>query len=149
MLLACAALQLCLDAQTIDIKLVNGRDGRPVTNKWVDFGIGNITSMLTIPTGKEGIASFRLTDDNAGVNTGVANPVVKYSDNFSVHAPFALCQPHGSNYSWLAVMKFPAKEVLEKGVVSSNTCGKATATPVPGEVVVFVRPLTFWEKLKQ
>jgi len=46
-------------------------------------------------------------------------------------------------------MKFSTKEVLEQGVVRANTCGNTTATPVPGEVIIFVRPLTFWEELKQ
>jgi hypothetical protein len=147
--LAFAALQSRLDAQTIKIKLMNGRDGRPIANKWVDLGIGNIVHMLTIPTDKEGVASFRLTDDNADVNTGVANPVVKYSDNFRVHAPFALCQPNEPNYSWLAIMVFSTKDVLQQGIVRANTCGKTTAAPVPGEVIIFVRPLTFWEELKQ
>jgi hypothetical protein len=149
MFLACAALQLRLSAQTIKIKLVNGRDGRPMANKWVDLGIGNIVHMLTISTDKEGVASFRLTDDDADVNTGVANPVVKYNGSFRVHAPFALCQPDGANYSWLAITTFSTKEVLEQGIVSANSCGKTTAGPVPREVIIFVRPLTFWETLKQ
>ena len=120
-----------------------------MANKWVDLGIGNIVSMLTIPTDKEGVAWFRLTDNDAGVNAGAANPVVKYNDNFRVHIPFALCQRHGSNHSWLAVTTFSTKRILEQGIVSENTCGKATAAPIPGEVIVFVRPLTFWEELKQ
>lgn len=139
----------CVSAQTIKIKLVNGRDGQPMADKWVDLGIGHIVHMLTIPTDKDGVASFRLTNEDAKVNTSSANPVVKYSGSFGVHAPFALCQPHGSDYSWLAVMKFATEEVLEHGVVEANTCSRMTAAPVPGEVIIFVRPLSFWEKLKE
>ncbi len=120
-----------------------------MANKWVDLGIGDIVHMLTIPTDREGVAWFRLTKDDTEVNTGVANPVVKYSDNFRVHIPFALCQRNGSNYSWLAITTLSTKGVLEQGTVSANTCGKATAMPIPGEVIVFVRPLTFWEELRQ
>lgn len=122
-------------------------------NTHVDVAIGHMVRMLAIPTDEEGVASFRLTDDDANVNTGngvvAINPVLKYSDNFGVHAPFALCQPHGSNYSWLAIMTFSTREVLDQGIVKRNTCGKTTAAPVPGEVIIFVRPLTFWETLKQ
>lgn len=138
-----------VNAQTVKIKLVNGRDGQPMANKWVDLGIGHIVHMLTIPTDKDGVASFRLTNEDANVDTSSAKPVVKYSESFRVHAPFALCQPRGSDYSWLAVMKFATEEVLEHGVVKANTCSRMTATPVPGEVIIFVRPLSFWEKLKE
>ena len=67
--LACVAFQLHLVAQTIEVKLINGRNGRPMANKWVDLGIGDIVDMLRIPTDKNGAASFRLTNDEAEVNT--------------------------------------------------------------------------------
>jgi hypothetical protein len=41
------------------------------------------------------------------------------------------------------------KQVVQQGIVTANTCGKATASPKPGEVTIFVRPLTWWEQLKQ
>jgi hypothetical protein len=44
---------------------------------------------------------------------------------------------------------FSTEEILQHGVATANTCGKATASPKPGEVILFVRPLTWWEKLKQ
>lgn len=150
-----AAFQSHLGAQTIKIKIVNGRDGCPMQSKntHVDVATGHMVQMLAIPTDDEGVASFRLTDDDANVNNGngvvAVNPVMKYSDSFRVHAPFALCQPHGANYSWLAITTFSTKEVLDQGIVIGNTCGKTTAAPVPGEVIIFVRSLTFWEQLKQ
>ena len=42
-----------------------------------------------------------------------------------------------------------AKEVLDNGFASANTCDKVTVPPQPGQVVLFVRPPTFWEKMKQ
>jgi hypothetical protein len=39
--------------------------------------------------------------------------------------------------------------VLQQGIATPNTCGKATASPEPGDLIIFVRPLTWWEKLKQ
>lgn len=38
--------------------------------------------------------------------------------------------------------------VLQHGVVTANYCGNTTASPQPGEIIIFVRPLTWWEKLK-
>ena len=79
----------------------------------------------------------------------LVNPVVKYADSIRVNVGCVLCVPHGTNYSWLATQTFSTKEVLQSGVVSQNVCGKATASPQPGEIILFVRPLTVWEKLKQ
>jgi hypothetical protein len=45
-------------------------------------------------------------------------------------------------------LDFSTKEVLQHGVVSSNTCGEATASPQPGEVILFVRPRNFREKVQ-
>lgn len=159
MVLFAGSLGVGLHAQTLRIKLVNGKNGHPMGHKCVNVGVDHIWHMLAIPTDKDGVASLRLTDKDAEVNTqndwnwcgdvGVTNPVVKYSDLFSINVGYVLCVPHGSNYSWLAIQKFSTKDVLQSGVVTQNVCGKATASPEPGEVILFVRPLNFWEKWKQ
>ena len=55
-------------AQTIEIKLVNGRDGRPMANKCVNVGTGHLDHMLAIPTGNDGVARLRLTNDDSEIN---------------------------------------------------------------------------------
>lgn len=147
-------------AQTIRIKLVNGKNGHPMAEKCVNVWVGTERKdAMAIPTDRDGVASVRLTDKDAEVNTrntwsgcgdfGVVNPVVKYSDAIRVNAGYALCVPHGTNDSWLALQKFSTKEVLQSGVVTQNVCGKTRASSEPGEIILFVRPLTFWEKWKQ
>jgi hypothetical protein len=59
------------------------------------------------------------------------------------------CQLLKPDYSWLVIQTFSTRDVLQFGVVTENLCGKAKASPEPGELVIFVRPLTFWEKMKQ
>lgn len=81
--------------------------------------------------------------------SGVTNPVVKYGDAISIRAGYVLCQPHTPDYSWLVMTDFSTKEILQHGIVGANTCGKATASSKPRELIIFVRPLTWWEKLKQ
>jgi hypothetical protein len=39
-------------------------------------------------------------------------------------------------------------QILATGVIGRNLCGNASVTPVPGQLVVFVRPWGFWEKMK-
>ncbi len=140
------------------IKLVNGRNGSPMAHTCVNVGVDHLRHMLAVPTNEEGIAQFRLTHDDSEVNTqnrwqgcgdfGVIDPVVRYSDAVGINVGYVPCETRKTDYSWLAVRKFSTAKIVQHGVVTSNTCGKATASPESGEVVVFVRPLTWWEKFK-
>jgi hypothetical protein len=150
-----------LRAQMIGIKLVNGRNGRPMAHS-VNVWVGHkLKQAMPIPTDKNGIAWLRLTnnDEEANIHSdadvdlhsrrgvGVIDPVVKYDDSLRVNAGDVWCVPFKTSYSWLAIKEFSMKEVIEKGIVTPNACGKATATPTPGQVLIFVRPLNFWEKM--
>jgi hypothetical protein len=158
LLLSAAPWSKGAQAQTIRIKLLNGRNGRPVVHACVNVGLDHLDlgHMLAIPTNEDGVAQFRFTQLDSEVNTqdhwkgcgdfGVINPVVKYSDAIGINAGYVLCETRRADYSWLAVRKFSTVEVLQHGVVTANTCGKTTASPQSGEVIIFVRPLTWWEK---
>jgi hypothetical protein len=114
---------------------------------------------MAIPTDNNGVARLRLTDKDSEIDSGkpwracgdfgVIDPVVKYDDSLRVNAGYVLCEPRTPDYSWLGITGFPTKQVVQQGIVTPNACGKATASPRPGEVIIFVRPLTWWEKLKQ
>lgn len=147
-------------AQTLRIKLVNGRNGRPIANSCINVWVGNAQKeAMAIPTDGDGVATLRLTENDGEVDVherwkpcghfGVINPIVKYSDSFRVNAGYVLCQPHKPDYSWLSIEPFSTREVLRSGVVTANLCGEAKASAEPGELTVFVRPLTFWEKMKE
>jgi hypothetical protein len=113
---------------------------------------------IAIPTDGKGIARLQLTLNTDEVNIPnsknsgsivVDHPIVKYDESFQINTPYVLCGPDGSNYSWLRSEDFSTKEILHRGYASPNTCGKVTVSPHPGQVILFVRPLTWWEKLKQ
>ncbi len=161
-LLTFLAFGTVLRAQTVEIKLVDGRNGHPMKGTCVDVWVGKprkIVMSMVIPTDEKGVARLRLTDNDGEIDVhnhwagcgdrGVANPVVTYDDPLKIHAGYVLCQARKSDYSWLAVMDFSTKEVLQHGIATANTCGKVTASPKPGEVVIFVRPLNWWETFKQ
>jgi hypothetical protein len=152
---------MSLFAQTIEIKLVDGRNGRPMVgassyvNVWVG---GERKEAIAIPTDEKGVARLQLTLNPSEVNIPnsknngslvVDHPIVKYDESFRINAPYVLCGPGGSNYSWLELKDFTTKEILDHGYASANTCGRATVSPQPGQMILFVRPLTLWEKLKQ
>lgn len=164
-LLALCSLETVLHAQTLDIKLVNGRNGHPIARTCLYVWVGdrsnpNSGPLLETETDKDGSAVLNLADGHAGeINNptqqlvcglpGVVKPTVKYGDTIRVRAGYVLCQPHAPDYSWLAATDFSTKEVLQHGIVTGNNCGKATASLKPGQLIIFVRPLSWWEKMKQ
>lgn len=152
---------MSIAAQTLEIKLVDGRNGRPMVgpsayvNVWVG---GERKEAIAIPTDRNGVARLRLTlnpnevniPNSTGHGTIVANyPVVQYDESFRINAPYVLCAGGKGNESWLESRTFSTQEVFNRGYVSPNTCGKVAVSPQPGQVILFVRPLTFWEKAKQ
>ncbi|MGC0775442.1 MAG: hypothetical protein WB543_21085 [Candidatus Acidiferrum sp.] len=152
-----------LHAQTISIKLVDGRNGRPMADKCINVWVGDRAAPQSRPfletqTDKNGVADLRLTGQGAEINNqnqqlacglqGVIQPVVKYGDTIAIGSDYMLCQARLPDGSWQALEGFSTKDALQSGIATANTCGKATASPKPGEVILFVRPLTLWEKLK-
>ena len=152
---------MSLAAQTLEIKLVDGRNGRPMvgTSSYVNVWVGSERKeAIAIPTDDKGVARLQLTlnpnEENIPISTGhgtivESHPVVKYDESFRINAPYVLCGAEEGNRSWLDLKNFSTKEVLDHGYASANTCGKVTVSPHPGQVILFVRPLTFWEKMKQ
>jgi hypothetical protein len=59
-----------LRAQTIKIKLVNGKSGQPIANTCVNTWVGaDRKEAMAIPTDKDGVAWLYLTDKDTDVNT--------------------------------------------------------------------------------
>jgi hypothetical protein len=151
-----------LSAQTIEIRLLDGRSGRPMvgSSSYVNVWVGaERKEAIAVPTDGNGIARLQLTLDTSKTNIPspsrdrgtvvVDNPVVKYDESFQLNVPYVVCGPGGSNHSWLMSEHFSTKQILQDGYVSPNTCGKATGSPKPGQVLLFVRPLSWWETLRQ
>jgi hypothetical protein len=161
-LLFFASYATALRAQTIQIKLVNGKTGRPVAGACVGaWMMKDIRMSAFIPMDKDGVARLRLTHKDNEVDisynsklgcggTGAINPVLKYDDTLSTYStgdhPSCAFSESVPNARWKEI-DFSTKEVLQHGVISANTCGKVTASPQPGEVILFVRPRNFQEKV--
>ena len=150
-----------LSAQTLEITLVDGRNGRPMvgTSSYVSVWVGTERKeAIAVPTDGKGVARLQLTLNSDEVNIPnsknsgsivVDHPIVNYNESLRINTPYVLCGSGGSEYSWLRSETFSTKEILQHGHVSPNTCGKATVSPQPGQVILFVRPLTWWEKVKE
>ena len=152
---------MSLAAQTLEIKLVDGRNGRPMvgTSAYVNIWVGGERKeAIAIPTNESGVARLQLTlnpnEVNIPISTGHGtivekHPVVQYDESFRINVPYVVCGSGEGDHSPLGLKNFSTKEVLDHGYASGNTCGKVTVTPQAGQVVLFVRPLTFMEKMKQ
>lgn len=161
MLLSLFLPGLSLSAQTLEITLVDGRNGHPMVraSSYVNVWVGTERKeAIAIPTDGKGVARLHLTLNASEVNIPntqnsgsivVDRPIVKYDESFRINAPYVLCGSGGSKYSWLGLANFSTQEILHHGYASPNTCGKVTVSPHPGQVILFVRPLKWWEKLKQ
>jgi hypothetical protein len=158
LMLGLAESSLC--AQTIRIKLVDGRNGHPMAGTCVNVWVGHDRKEATaIPTNGNGVAMLWLTEEPSEVDTshkwsgcglfGVINPVLKYEDDIRVNVGYVLCRSGRGKDSWLAMKEYSTRHILHAGFVSPNTCGTATVESKPGELTIFVRPLSWLEKLKQ
>jgi hypothetical protein len=129
------------------------------TSSYVNVWVGTERKeAIAVPTDGKGVARIQLTLNVGEVNIPnsknsgsivVDHPIVKYDESLRINTPYVLCGSGGSNYSWLRSGNFSTKEILHHGYASPNTCGKVTVSPQPGRVILFVRPLSWWEKLKQ
>jgi hypothetical protein len=157
LVLSSSGTLLC--AQTVEIKLVNGRNGRQMAATCVGVWVRqDRKDLISIPTDRNGIARLRLTDNDDEIDVqnrwkdcglfGVINPVVKYADTLRVDVGYALCLPR-PDYSLLAITGVSTKRLMQRGIVMPNICGKVIASPKPGELIIFVRPFTWWERLKE
>jgi hypothetical protein len=163
-LLVFASSGATLRAQTAQIRVLNGRNGRPIANKCTNVAITdkvNLRSgtLIQTQTDREGIIKIRLTEQDAELNDqnqrlvcgvfGVLSPVAKYGDTIGIRPFQVFCQEHTPDFSWLGMKLFSTTQVLQDGIATENTCGRVKAKATPGEIILFVRPLTWWEIFKE
>ena len=140
----------------ITIVILNGRNGRPMKHLWV--------TMYTVPRmpkdyppGPEWTGwwsssqPFSLRTNRSGAGTvraprSGAIEVIPGGFTEDCRPPFPNSQ-HPKYPSPGDVALYPVARILSHGTVSDNTCGKGHAVPVPGRLVIFVRPMTFWERM--
>jgi len=131
----CAAQQQPPSVQadaTIIIRLLNGKTGKPAKNSVINVWLEDAQIAASNPT----------TDSNGEIRLRIADAeskTVRFLPGDSVDCRYRKGQ-------LFEPVKFPMQEILSHGIVAPNLCGKATAKPTPGVLVIFVRNLTFMEK---
>ncbi|HZY61605.1 MAG TPA: hypothetical protein VFE38_03700 [Edaphobacter sp.] len=141
------------NAQTLHVRLLNGSSGKPISNAYINVWVDDQRKeAIPISIDSNGDAILRLTGDatDKGVPAASANlPTFPYASEIKIQVGFALCQVKQQKYSWLQITPYSTEHWIRAGIMTANTCGKAIAKPEPGVLVIFVRPLNFWEKLSQ
>ena len=145
-----------LRAQDIRIKVMDGRNGRIISDECVNVWVGEKTvEALLIPTNRDGIALLHLVGSDRDTNVqrsasacggwGEVDPVVRYADIIGIATGnYVPCQAHPVDTPKLL---FSVQEVLRFGAATANACGKIEASPHPGELIFFVRPRHWWERV--
>jgi hypothetical protein len=96
---------------------------------------------------KEDVKAFNKKYRNCA-NFRVKNPVVRFVDSILIGRIM------GSNFQYVQCWaefptSFSTEDILQHGVVTANNCSKASASPEPGQLILFVRLPTQMEAGRQ
>jgi hypothetical protein len=153
-------------AQEIRIKVLNSRDGRPITNECVNVFTEGTRFAMVVPTNRYGVATLYVGGVGSaptgapggrgcsGLET--SHPIVPKLGTIEVRGGrYLFCQEYtnivpGTPATTTEAMKplpcYSVARILTSGIAAGNTCGKFRAQAKPGELIVFARPLSLWEK---
>jgi hypothetical protein len=141
------------NAQTLRVRLLDGRSGKPIAKGGLNVWVGDHRkAAVPIPGDRNGIATLSLTNNAGQVNieAGPSDlPTFLYAPEIRIQVGFVLCQAAQKKFSWLQITPYSTEDWTHTGIVTTNTCGKAVAKPEPGELTIFVRPLNFWEGMSE
>jgi hypothetical protein len=148
-LFAVAPIGLLAQSATIHVRALDGRTGKNLSGMnlaFVDYHAdrdgstpADLNGRMTVKTSVDG-DSYTASPDAHGVlvfnglGNGVWTPCTRqklYNSD---------TRTYGSEHL------YPVSAIVASGLVANNTCSSKTATAKPGELVIFVRPATWWEK---
>jgi hypothetical protein len=113
----------------IHVKLLNGLNGNPLKLTKVGLEVSPGYRELAVQTDENGVAAVTILENST-----------IYTHNTKLYVACA------DETGGLIHNDFKVSEILSTGMVQPvampNRCSKTTSTPVPGELVFFVRP---WE----
>jgi len=120
---------------SIVIRFLNGKNGQPIRDKQVTIGLG------------KGGAVSRDADSEGEIVLDLPNVEprelrVRPDDYFDCRFKHDQMGPGGLELS------YSLDEIISKGIVGDNVCGKVRVLPTPGVLTLYLRPRTFMEGMK-
>jgi len=122
-------------AEDIRIRLVNGQTGEPMKGP----------QPIVLYLGRDERTVLHETTDGDGVAVfHMPGPIVDWVNLGEASYTLYHCSPYRKN-------TFKTREILQRGVIVLNVCDakgklKGKVEAKPGEVVIFAKPLRWWEK---
>lgn len=126
-------------AQSINItvQVLDGRNGKPLSDQHVLVFTGLSSNAVKshaehtgLTTGKDGVGTLTIFPSETQWLQVFADGRV-------------LCYPDPNQSS------FSVSEIMSKGLVTPNNCSKLVRAASPGHFIIFARPASFVEKMKQ
>ena len=120
---------LCAEDVTITLRLVNGRNGKPITDENLNVFLNGSGFAESYRADKNG--TIRLTVDH--------NATVSFASNIDV-----TCHPYTPNERQQRLYR--VSEILDHGISDENSCSRKIRVEArAGEFVFFERPRSLWE----
>jgi hypothetical protein len=149
LLFAVAPIGLVAQTATIHVRVLDGRTGKNLSGMnlaFVDYHTeqdgsthGDLNGRVTVKTSADGDSYIANPDPHGvlvfnGLGNGVWTPCTgqKLYDSDT--------RTYGSEHL------YPVSTIVASGLVATNNCSKRTAAAKPGELIIFIRPATWWEK---
>jgi hypothetical protein len=144
LLVAVAVLSGFLSAQTkktITIRILDSKTGNPITISEFQIFIKNPIRGTNeyIRSNRDGVRELDIKDETDVIRIYAPNPPWAYVSCDCVKDNPVVDSIYYSHWYSIA-------EILKAGIVAPNRCHRKKAVAKPGEIVFFVRPLTFLEK---
>jgi|SRR5271155_531596 len=118
--------------RTIKLRLLNEKNGRPIKNENPNIWIGDAASPNNPYTDSHGEIVVSVTDTRS--------QELRILPGWYADFRFKGDSEAGGQ------VKYSLEEIIITGIVGENLCGKHRIGPIPGVVVLYVRPRTFMEK---
>jgi hypothetical protein len=136
LLVVCPARQTGAGASKIVLRLLDGKNGKAIKNEYPNISLGHAGPNWAARTDFKGeiivdISNVQLFE-------------IRVRPNYYFDCRFKRDQMGSGGLQ----VSYPLDEIISKGIVGENLCGKTRALPTPGVLVVCVRPRTFMEKWK-
>ena len=154
--------------QEIHIRVLNARTGKTISDDCLNVSLGPWHGAdLLAPTNKNGVVVLHLAKNE--VTADPASP--SWCDRIAILGPklmpkdadtiavtsgdYVDCQEWAKAIPGEAAKdnlnrapSYRIQKILEVGFAAGNRCGKFKADAKPGELILFVRPFTWWERMR-
>lgn len=149
-LFAAAPIRLLAQTATIHVRVLDGRTGKNLSGMnlaFVDYHTdpdgsthADLNGRMTVRTSVDG--------DSYTANPGAHGVLVfNWLDKDGVWIPCTRQKLYDSDTrTYGSEYLYPVSTIVASGLVANNNCSRRTATAKPGELIIFVRPATWWEK---